>query len=327
MPNFLNNFTTFGAYAIIAKIQGNGPLSVQQVITALSLLYLLLDPLADLLWALPQGFIAMGCIQRIEKFLQEPSRVERRFIDETSRTERQSGSFHNGDRRGVEAELAPLSSPVAESAGQPTVTFRDCTFGWDTKPSKPIAPVTTSLGLRRAEGSLTMIIGPVGCGKSTFLKAIIGETSSLNGRLEIQLPTVAYCEQTSWIISGTIRENIIAQSGIVDEEWYTNVVRACDLDMDFQHFPSGDLTVVGSKGMKLSGGQKQRIVIIALRLPAIEQKYLTRDRPLHELCTPVPRSLYLTMSSAGWTRLRSRLSSKRFVASMDFYAGLDAASF
>jgi ATP-binding cassette subfamily C (CFTR/MRP) protein 1 len=45
-----------------------------------------------------------------------------------------------------------------------------------------------------------------------------------------------------------------------DLDLYTSVIHACDLGSDLEALPSGDLTVVGSKGFALSGGQKQRIV-------------------------------------------------------------------
>ncbi len=111
-----------------------------------------------------------------------------------------------------------------------------------------------------------MAVGPVGCGKSTFLKALIGETTFLDGELRVVgSPRVAYCDQTSWIINGTIRETSLPDHQVLfsdsdEDDWYATVVQACDLTADLQQLPSGDATVVGSKGLKLSGGQKQRIV-------------------------------------------------------------------
>lgn len=41
---------------------------------------------------------------------------------------------------------------------------------------------------------------------------------------------------------------------------YKAVIFACDLEEDISHFPDGDQSLIGSKGITLSGGQKQRIV-------------------------------------------------------------------
>ena len=134
----------------------------------------------------------------------------------------------------------------------------DCSFGWDQASR---APVTTTLG-QSSHGSLTIVVGPVGSGKSTFLKALIGETYTLNGKLSLWATRIAFCDQTSWLTNSTIRRNIVGESGVYDEWWYNTVVHACDLETDFAQHSHGDQTMVGSRGVKLSGGQKQRIVCV-----------------------------------------------------------------
>ena len=109
------------------------------------------------------------------------------------------------------------------------------------------------------DNKLTIIIGPVGCGKSTLIKGLLGETPKLHGRADIKLSETAYCDQTPWIIAGSIRQNVVGDSGF-DRAWYNTVVQACALDVDLQQMADGDETFVGNKGFKLSGGQKQRLV-------------------------------------------------------------------
>lgn len=104
-----------------------------------------------------------------------------------------------------------------------------------------------------------MIVGPVGCGKSTFLKALLGETPLISGEIHLNHLDVAICEQTPWIVNASIRENIVASS-LFDIVWYTSVIHACALDTDINRMTNGDHTIVGNQGIKLSGGQKQRIV-------------------------------------------------------------------
>lgn len=57
----------------------------------------------------------------------------------------------------------------------------------------------------------------------------------------------------------TIRDNIIGY-GHFDNALYRKVVKACDLEKDFDQLSQGHETVIGSKGLALSGGQKQRVV-------------------------------------------------------------------
>lgn len=112
--------------------------------------------------------------------------------------------------------------------------------------------------------SITAITGPVGCGKSTLLKTLLGETLLLNGRIKVSSDEegVAYCDQNPWLVSGTIRDNIVGDSNNpeLDAEWYETTLWACCLEHDLDNLTDGDDAQVGSNGNALSGGQRQRIV-------------------------------------------------------------------
>lgn len=70
--------------------------------------------------------------------------------------------------------------------------------------------------------------------------------------------SVAYVSQTSWIQSGTIRDNILFGKAM-DKARYKEAIRVCALENDIESFNYGDLTEIGHKGLNLSGGQKQRV--------------------------------------------------------------------
>lgn len=157
-------------------------------------------------------------------------------------------------------ELQPLETSAREvdleiPAMYPSVIVRDGSFGWHK-----IGPGTVQgIELQFSGPSLNIVVGPVGCGKSTLIKGLLGETLSMTGSLSVRSLESAFCDQIPWIRRGTIRENIIGHLEF-DELWYKSVVYACALDVDFGQLPDGDQTTVGSKGMTLSGGQKQRLV-------------------------------------------------------------------
>lgn len=216
---------------------------------ALSLVNLLIEPLAYLLISMSQGFTSMGCMQRIQSFLRQESKVERRSFRASAGTGRRRHANAEDAAASCECTNIPTSAALA-------IALRECSFGWSSGHN---IQMNATLG-HSQDGWLAMVVGPVGCGKSTLLKALIGETSSLEGELSVSTPRIAYCDQSSWITNGTIRDNIIGSSGLCDEEWYASVLHASDLNTDLIQFPKGDKTVVGSQGMKLSGGQKQRIV-------------------------------------------------------------------
>jgi ABC-type bacteriocin/lantibiotic exporter with double-glycine peptidase domain len=79
-----------------------------------------------------------------------------------------------------------------------------------------------------------------------------------NGKQVNVAGTLAYVSQSSWIQSGTVRDNILFGKPM-DKTRYENAIKACALDEDINDFSHGDLTEIGQRGINLSGGQKQRI--------------------------------------------------------------------
>jgi ATP-binding cassette subfamily C (CFTR/MRP) protein 1 len=55
-----------------------------------------------------------------------------------------------------------------------------------------------------------MFVGSIGCGKSIFLKALLGEVPLFHGEIFCKYPDVAICDQTSWIIIVMIQSVIKA---------------------------------------------------------------------------------------------------------------------
>lgn len=112
----------------------------------------------------------------------------------------------------------------------------------------------------------------VGSGKTTLLLSLLGESNCLSGSSYLPSPivrgtggdpsiltnTTAYAAQSPWLMSESIRENIVFGSDF-NEKRYQDVLDACALRPDLKQFELGDETEVGEKGTVLSGGQKARI--------------------------------------------------------------------
>jgi ATP-binding cassette, subfamily C (CFTR/MRP), member 1 len=262
LPQILSQFFTFAAFAIVAKVQGSSSLSISQAITSLSILTLLSTPLSGLLIAIPQGIAALGCFQRIQEFLLGEPRLEQRVFGSDSERV-QDSSFPESALVFPSGDIELTSSPTLQRpAGYKNISPNDQIviktghFGWSETNPTVINDVTMQI-LQNAQ--LTIVVGSVGCGKSTFLKALLGETSTFNGLVYVKYLEIAFCDQTPWIVNGSIRDNIVGES-IFEDAWYNSVVWACALDVDLQQMSNGDATIVGSKGVMLSGGQKQRLV-------------------------------------------------------------------
>ena len=69
---------------------------------------------------------------------------------------------------------------------------------------------------------------------------------------------VTYMAQTTWIQSGTVRDNILYGKPM-DKIQYKKAIKACALDKDIESFSHGDMMEIGERGLNMSGGQKQRI--------------------------------------------------------------------
>lgn len=73
---------------------------------------------------------------------------------------------------------------------------------------------------------------------------------------------IAYCPQTPWILTGTVRQNICGLgTWAADDSWHHAVVYACALDDVFATLPHGDHTYLTGQSCGLSGGQRQRLVL------------------------------------------------------------------
>lgn len=117
--------------------------------------------------------------------------------------------------------------------------------------------ILKDINLEVDPGVLTVVIGPVGAGKSSLLYLLLGELSYFEGKVEVN-GVISYSSQEPWLFSGTIRQNILFGRKF-ERVRYEEVCYVCALITDFKLFPLGDKTFVGEKGASLSGGQRARV--------------------------------------------------------------------
>lgn len=126
-------------------------------------------------------------------------------------------------------------------------------------------PSLSEVSLGILPGESVAIVGPVGCGKSTFLHALLrelplreGSVSFVDSRKKAILPRIAYVPQEAFIMNGTLQENL-AFGGTYDAALLQTALRASCLEADLPQLPAGLFTEIGERGVNLSGGQKQRV--------------------------------------------------------------------
>ncbi|RYP37100.1 hypothetical protein DL766_001674 [Monosporascus sp. MC13-8B] len=219
-------------------------LDTTTVFTSLSFLMLLTNPLSQIFQAIPELVSGLACIGRIQSFLECESRHDFRrvLVDQREKV----------DEVGMDTEA---SSGTEFDPVDPVIVIKNGKFSWEADKS-----ALQNVNTRIMKSSLTMVVGPVGSGKSSLCKALIGEIPFSEGSVAISahIPYVGFCDQTAFFWNGTIRDNIIGFSPF-DDQRYTEVIKATALSFDFAEFPQGDKTNIGSNGITLSGGQKQRI--------------------------------------------------------------------
>ncbi|XP_042197261.1 ATP-binding cassette sub-family C member 8 isoform X3 [Callorhinchus milii] len=131
-------------------------------------------------------------------------------------------------------------------------------FTWTTDG----APTLSNIDIKIPQGQLTMIVGQVGCGKSSLLLATLGEMQKKSGSIcwNRRKSSVAYAAQKPWLMNTTVEENIIFGNPF-NKQRYKTVIDACSLEPDIDILPQGDQTLIGERGINLSGGQRQRISV------------------------------------------------------------------
>ncbi|MGW3783125.1 ATP-binding cassette domain-containing protein [Micromonospora chokoriensis] len=150
-------------------------------------------------------------------------------------------------------------------------------------------------------GQLVLVVGPVGSGKSSLLRALAGivhHTGELawNGdpvtepELFLRPNQVGYVGQLPRVLSGTVADNI-ALGHQVDA---AGAVSTAQLDHDLVAAGGGLGLLIGHKGTRLSGGQLQRLALARALAPRTE--LLVAD--------DVSSALDVTTELALWQALR-----------------------
>ncbi|KAI1054390.1 hypothetical protein LB506_010541 [Fusarium annulatum] len=220
-------------------------LDTSKVFTSLAFLMLLTNPLSQIFTSIPELVSGIACIGRIQAFLE----------CETRHDFRQVLSDRKKNLSFTEIEADTGSSKIKTTPDSTMISIKSGNFGW-----KENVFVLQDINARIKKSSLTMVVGPVGSGKSTFCKALLGEIPFSQGSvvLSMRYPRIGFCDQTAFLWNGSIRDNILGFS-LYDEKRYNSVIQATALSVDFAKLAQGDQTNVGSDGITLSGGQKQRV--------------------------------------------------------------------
>uniref|UniRef100_A0A1A8L5X4 ATP-binding cassette, sub-family C (CFTR/MRP), member 8 n=1 Tax=Nothobranchius pienaari TaxID=704102 RepID=A0A1A8L5X4_9TELE len=287
--------TTFVVHVHISE---DADLSPAVAFASLSLFHILVTPLFLLSSVVRSTVKALVSVQKLSEFFSSDEIGDEQ---EPKATLTSSCSNHNQNRyQAVPLKVVNRKRPPRdewnnyssqgeqESDGPSQDVDRDIcikiTGGYFTWTDGP--PTLSNVDIKIPFGKLTMIVGQVGCGKSSLLLAALGEMQRISGTviwnslpgLESEgdeSPTdkdaasdtdirkrgpVAYASQKPWLLNTSVVENITFEMPMIKSR-YKTVIEACSLQPDIDILPQGDQTEIGERGIILSGGQKQRISV------------------------------------------------------------------
>ncbi|KAJ3614567.1 hypothetical protein NHX12_018139 [Muraenolepis orangiensis] len=266
---------TFLTYVLLGH-----QLTATKVFTTLALVGMLILPLNCFPWVLNGVLEAHVSLERIQRFLQLPNQDLLAYYSLAAPEEQTSvllsqGSFSwlgPGGSEGPEWSDPPGSEMEAGSgAGSGSLLLH-------------------ALDLSIPKGCLAVVVGKVGCGKTSLLAAITGELTRLSGAVYVEGREAGFglAAQEPWIQHATVRDNILFGKKY-DPVFYQAVVEACALSDDLNVLPQGDRTEVGENGVTLSGGQKARLALA--RAVYMEKEIYLLDDPLAAVDADVARHL------------------------------------
>lgn len=186
-------------------------------------------------------------------------------------------------------EREPGKSFVRRSSFQGAIALKDVSFSY---PNQPVAALQ-NISFRVEAGERIGIIGPIGSGKTTIEKLILGLYQPTSGAVWVDgvdlqqidpadlRKNIAYVSQDPVLFYGTLRDNIVFGAPYVDDQAMLKAAEIAGVTEFANRHPLGFDMPVGERGEGLSGGQRQTIAMARALL--LDPPLIVLDEPSNSL--------------------------------------------
>lgn len=171
------------------------------------------------------------------------------------------------------AETPDPENAVSEIEAEGNINIKDVYFSYT-----PDAPLIEQFNLSVKKGERVAIVGPTGCGKTTFINLLMRFYDVDSGKIFIDgideramtrhalRSSFGMVLQETWLMAGTVRDNIAMGKPDATDEEIENAARRAHAHSFIKRLPDGYKTVIGEDGGNLSQGQKQLLCIARVML-------------------------------------------------------------
>jgi ATP-binding cassette subfamily B protein len=168
----------------------------------------------------------------------------------------------------IEPEVKDKEAAIPMPKFHHVVEFNRVSFSYEKD-----KPVLTDSSFRAEIGTISAIVGPTGCGKSTLMILLLRLFDPDNGSISIDgtdlrdfqieslRENISIALQENMLFGMSVAENIRYNNPKASDEDVKAVAEIACADEFIRSLPDGYNTLLGDRGGKLSTGQRQRLSI------------------------------------------------------------------